>query len=345
MSDDVNPADLEPLAKLNKDLKSGARSLGDQEARYLVDTYYTMQEYRKAAHNQRRALDASGEPNDVLEFFGDQFARLEGQVKLALDLYSRNHPRAEWLRSVPGIGPVIAAGLLAHIDLTHVRSVGQVWSFAGLNPSVEWLGREKAKTLVAEVKKQHPGKSPSIEALAEIQTRTGRSPRSVDQMATAGGAKATWTNLEKGLAKPPYSKSLKTLCWKIGQSFMKLHNNERDFYGKLYVQRKMYEIERNNSGANSQYALERAPRFGKTTEAFAWLSGERDGMPKIPPGQIDARARRWAVKLFLSHLLDSFFAAEGKELPVPFAIAHLDHSDFIPRPEFKSDEDQGEAAA
>ena len=38
---------LDPLVRLSRDLKRAAIELGDDEARYLVDYYYTWQEARK----------------------------------------------------------------------------------------------------------------------------------------------------------------------------------------------------------------------------------------------------------------------------------------------------------
>ena len=47
---------MEALLKLKKDIKNASINLSDEEARYLVDTYYQMQEYRKATNNQCRTL-------------------------------------------------------------------------------------------------------------------------------------------------------------------------------------------------------------------------------------------------------------------------------------------------
>jgi hypothetical protein len=43
----------------------------------------------------------------------------------------------QWCRSICGIGPVITAGLLAHID-NQAPTAGHIWNFAGLNPNVTW---------------------------------------------------------------------------------------------------------------------------------------------------------------------------------------------------------------
>ena len=52
-----------------------------------------------------------------------------------------------------------------------------------------------------------------------------------------------------------------------------------------------------SSGDNAALAAELLTKFKATTDAHKHLSGG-----KLPPAQIDGRARRYAVKLFLSHL-------------------------------------------
>src|SRR5215467_2978497 len=105
-----------PVDRLARDLVKAATTLSDREARFLVDAYYTMQEDRKRAHNQLRNM--ADEPHAVIDWLAAQHETLESQIRRALDVYSDAHPVGQWLKSLHGIGPVIAAGLLAHIDIT-----------------------------------------------------------------------------------------------------------------------------------------------------------------------------------------------------------------------------------
>ena len=262
---EFDDAPMTLLLRLTKDIKDAARTLSPNEARYLVDAYYQMQEHRKAASNQVRSLDAAGEPNTTISWFSTEYVRLEASLKKVLDVYSDAHPVGAWAKSITGIGPVIAAGLLAHIDITKAPTVGHIWSFAGLNPTSTWGKGEKR----------------------------------------------------------PWNADLKVLCWKIGQSFVKVSNNPNDIYGHLYAQRKMYEIERNEVGLladQAELALSRK-RIGKDTVAYkSYVTG------KLPPAHIDARARRWVVKLFLAHFHEvSYFETYGTLPPAPYSFAVLDH--------------------
>ena len=121
----------------------------------------------------------------------------------------------------------------------------------------------------------------------------------------------------------------------IGQSFMKFSGNEECSYGAVYRQRKAYEVARNERGDNA----EAAARI-MTEKKFA--RHRRDQAPQGRPVTAGAdrrprqalcgeRARRYAVKLFLSHLhLVWHFVEFGKLPPKPYELRPLDHAHFEP---------------
>lgn len=280
---DTNMSDyieLEALNKLKRDIKNAGTTLSKEEARYLVDLYYQMQEYRKASDNQVCQLqkEDNKEPHETLAFFANNFRTLERNIKSVLQVYAESKPIGQWMLSICGIGPVISAGLMANIDITKVQTAGQIQAFAGLDPTREW----------------HKGE------------------------------------------KRPYNARLKTLCWKIGQCFIKVQNNEEDVYGKIFAIRKAYEIERNEKGELADQAKAKLERFNikKTTDAYKWYS-----QGKLPPAHINQRASRYAVKIFLSHLFSVWYEMEHKEKPPkPYAIAILNHAHEIPIPNWPNED-------
>jgi hypothetical protein len=130
--------ELEPIKRLQRDLKKAAATLTQNEARFLVDAYYQMQRDRIRAAHQARTLAEAGEPNQMLGWLFDNTGILERNIKSALSTYSQNNPVGKWAESIVGIGPVISAGLLAHIDIVKAPTVGHIWRFAGLDPTVVW---------------------------------------------------------------------------------------------------------------------------------------------------------------------------------------------------------------
>lgn len=271
---------LVPVTKLHKDLRVAAKTLSRDEARYLVDSYYQLQEDRKRAAARLRQLDAGGaedaaaEPHDILGWLGTQSATLEKQLIIPLDIYTENHPVGRWAKSICGIGPVIAAGLLAHINIERCPTAGHLWAFAGLDPTKKWLKGQKR----------------------------------------------------------PWNARLKTLCaFKLGESFVKVQNRDSDTYGKVYAARKLLEVSRNEAGDFKEQAASilATRNIGKDTEAYkAYVQG------KLPQAQLHARARRYAVKLFLAHLQLVWWFEEYRVLPpLPYPIAHMpEHTHFVPPP-------------
>lgn len=259
------------IARLTRDVRAAAALMTRDQARFLVKTYYEMQEHRIAMGNQMAALERNEQPNAVLAHLHSQMHALEKQMASALDAWSRQFEIDRWARSQKGIGPILSAGLLAHIDIERAPTVGHIWSFAGLNPNTVW------------------GKG----------------------------------------QKRPYNADLKVLCWKIGDSFVKVSGREGAYYGQLYRQRKEYELQRDARGENAEAAaktLEVKKITDPATKAI-YESGH------LPPGRLDLRARRWATKLFLAHWHEVAFREHyGEAPPNPYPIAHLGHVHYLEPP-------------
>lgn len=132
-----------PLARVKRDLLVAAATMGDEEAKFSVQLYYQIQDFRKAAANQERALEATEEPATFLDWAHVSLEYIETQIRNALGRYAKGHPVGQWSLSITGIGPVISAGLLAHIDIERAPTVGHIWRFAGLDPTVTWNKGEK----------------------------------------------------------------------------------------------------------------------------------------------------------------------------------------------------------
>jgi hypothetical protein len=269
-ADDTGDNFLDPSERLTRDLKKAAETLTHAEARYLVDAYYMVQHDRIRGGNQVRALNESEEPHQLVEWFGAQSARMEANIQRALDVYTNAHIESVWAKSICGIGPVLAAGLAAHIDITKAPTVGHIWTFGGYNPTSLWSKGEKR----------------------------------------------------------PWNARLKTLFWKCGESFVKVSGNKHDTYGKVYLARKAYEHEKNLNGDYREQAEAWVKRVGKETIAYKSYS-----IGKLPDGHLHARAKRYAVKLFLSGYHEaSYFAHYGTLPPKPYVIEHLGHVHYIAPP-------------
>jgi hypothetical protein len=276
MHDEHDLADLDveeiSLTKLTKDIKNAAASLSQDEARYLVDSYYLLQNERIKGAARIRALTGKDTPHETISHFTKNFALLEKQIQGTLTAYADTILVGRWSMSIIGIAGVLAAGLLAHIDIEKAPTSGHIERFGGLDPTIKWT---------------------------------------------------------KG-TKRPYNARLKVLFWKIGESFVKVSNNEKDYYGKVYQQAKAFYTAKNERG---DYAEDCArflteKKFRPETESFkAYTAG------RLPLAQVHARAKRKAVKLFVSHWHEIAYRYRfGKVPPKPYVIDIAGHAHYLPPP-------------
>lgn len=271
------------IQKLTKDIKTAAATLSTQEARYLVDLYYQLQDARIRASAQVRSIDQGsdqGATHETLSFFYGQFETLEAQIQRALGAYAASHRPGRWAQSICGIGPVISAGLLANINIEKAPHAGNIWKFAGIA-------------------------SPSVDV---------------------------W---EKG-QKRPWNAQLKTLVvFKLGESFVKVQSRANDIYGGIFAERKALYTKKNEAGefrAEAERILS-VKKIGKDTDAYKAYSEGR-----LPKAHIHARARRFAVKLFLSHLHEVMYEDRYGVKPArPYIIDIGGHADYIPVPNWPID--------
>ncbi len=355
--------EFEALMRLSRDLKKASKDLPRKQARYIVDTYYQVQQFRIRLGNQIQAATSIGEPVELLGWVQQNMVTLESDLRLCLGEFARAYKVGRWCLSICGIGYVLAAGLLSQFDIRKAPTAGQFWRFAGLDPSLTWLGKVGAEKLVSEIL----GKGPATEThLEEIATRTNRHPENIRRLLKDG--KLTKATLTAVLAKRPWSNETKCLCaGKIADSFVKVQPQKNDFYGAFYGAHRAKEVVRNQEGDfvdQAKKALSEK-KFGKDTASFKFYSGlylpsvwdqwyetesskreamlkehvatKGDGLPMLPPLHLHNRAERYAVKLFISHLHAVMYRDyHGEEGPKPYAFEKLGdkHRHFVEPPNY-----------
>lgn len=297
----------EGMQRLSRDLAKNATKMSKDEVRFMVSYYYIVQNDRIRFNNQFTALEKDGEPNTVIAWMKEQSEVLEKQIVRALDKWTLEHPVGQWVRKQHGFGSVLTAGFLSHIDIERAPSAGHIWSYAGLVPGVKW---------------------------------------------------------EKG-QKRPWNAELKRLVFVAGDVALKLAGSPKSYYGALLNERRKKEMYMNFDGSNTQKAIADQSRYDKTTESYAWVMGcykkediqklyeadqslaavsikkykgeEDSGDPMLPPAHIVARARRYAMKMFLSHLHEVWYEHHfQKRAPTPFIIEHGGHVHYEAPPHYVS---------
>lgn len=301
-------ADFVFIDRLTKQIREDVRKLTRFDLRNLTKFYDMYQQMRIRSFNQFGATLASGEPqSETFAYIANNMVALEKRVELIMDIWSSSHPVGRWLRSIYGIGPVFAASLIGYINLEKAHSAAQVWAFAGLSPTQK------------RVKGQQSNWNPSLKSMCFLISgslvRCGKvSPERYLQKIADWNEKHP--DQPKHISQEEYDKVVRE--W----------NSDSNMYCRLYYSRREYEERLNAEGAYAEQAA--ALLASKNFESENALSYLTQG--KLTPSHIDARCKRYIVKMLLAHTFEIMFEGKHGVVPTPYAIAHLDHVDIIPCP-------------
>ena len=263
-----------------------------EELKLLVSTYYALQKERIQTGNRIKALERSGVAKsraaDLHEHLDENLKGIEkwiadkvGDQLEGVDIYNA------WLRHVPGVGPMLAAGLISVIDpISEVEKPSSLWKYSGQD------------------------------------VVDGKAPKKVR------GQKVTWN---------PFAR---TLCWKLGDSFVKAGGYYREVYDRARAQE--------DNKAPFKVPVEDAQGYLLAEKVGNIKKGEMIGRENIikfrkqAKGRDDVlvtltnmhkfnRAKRKAVKLFIAHLWAIWRDLDGLPTRVPYVVEKLGHK-LIPPP-------------
>jgi hypothetical protein len=103
-----------------------------QELHALVSLYYDVQAFRVRANNRQRALERLEEPSERIRLHKERFAELEKALARDIAEVVAFHPVAPWLLRQRGIGPIMAAALIASDLDPNIDKPSAWWRFAGV---------------------------------------------------------------------------------------------------------------------------------------------------------------------------------------------------------------------
>jgi hypothetical protein len=338
---DILDFELEAIKQLDKDTKAAAKQLDREGARLLVDLYYRSQKGRIALGNQVNALRTAGKPSAVVDHFYSQSLATEKQMVQILGTWAKDYPPGQWLLGQKGMGPILSAALCAYIDITRSQTAAGIWRYAGLDPTSVWMNSRDLYKVCVEKLGIDPKATLTVETLDAVANYIVRKPHNLLRQAAP---EELWVktqdpntilhnidfgDLMRAGALRPFNADLKVICWRIGDSFVKVHNKPDAYYGVVYKRRKVWESERNERRVYAETAKQtlevRNIRDPKTRATY------EDG--RLPDGRIELRARRYAVKLLLSHFHEILWRHHYKtEPPLPYPIAYLHHVDYLEPP-------------
>jgi len=293
---------------MGKKIPSKVTSL--EAAKLLVGTYYSLQKERIQTGNRISALVRDdivpeSDAEYLHDFMADKLMSAEEEIRSEMARWVRERPIWNYfLEDVKGVGPVIAAGIIASIgsesekygkSIERFDTISSLWAYAGLHTyevdaksGKRWFTSEyAAREFIKPFAQQYVDRSDKkTDVEAEI-TRLLKGycwgdDITVERVAAKrkAGQIANWNSF------------LKTLCWKIGESFVRCGGRYRDIFDDA--------------------------KHADTIKH-----------PDYSKGHIHARAKRKATKIFLSHLWEKWREMEGLPVREPYVIEKLGHTSKI----------------
>jgi len=261
--------------------------------RTLVDMYYDFQSQR--IQTQLR-IEASKREHflteDDLSIYGlttifQNAAAFEVDIEKIIKRQLKNHALYnQYLTRITGIGPMLAAGLIAYIDdIEKFDHVSSLWQYCGYGMN-RYCEQCKKPTYV------------------EVEYHTGKTAKKLHPLETCHICQEkTQIILQRRISgyQSNWNDKLKVLAWKAGISFVK-QSADRSKYRKLYDKIK-----------KDEHRLH--PK--KIKENSKTLYND---------GHLHNRAMRKVVKIFLAHFWQTWRRQKGLEAPEPYAKQLLGHS-------------------
>ena len=293
---------FELIRKMTRDLMRAADLLDRNEARYLVDVYYQIQDFRMQAASQARTSGDGGEPNAVVQWLFETLQIAEKNIQNALGRFARQYTVGQWLQSLTGIGPVISAGLLAHLDVRGRPHAGHFWSFAGLI-NEKW-----------EKKTKRPWNAKLKVLLWKV-----------------GESFVKTQNLESDYYGHLFAMR-KSREWEWN-----FEGRNVEACRQVLAEKNFSEDAIAKRWYSGEFAVETVREWlAKEGRSMAPPSADGLGLQMLPPAHVHARARRWVEKLFLSHVHHVMFEdLHGFAPDKPYAFERLkneDHRHYLEPP-------------
>lgn len=285
-----------------------------QYVKLMTTTLYDVQELRKAAGNRvddfgRKKGKAHKELADELSvLIGNTLNKLETEMENRVSKAVEDMPIMIWLRKIHGIGPRYSGSLAAIvIDIERFRTISAFWAYCGMHVipvcmkcnKIAYSGSERIRFCMRQAdrrwsiyttSKDYEDKLKKGIARDEEEFKSEWIEKTDEQLCQH---EQGTTEVERVAPQRKFFKNLlldhnpfaKSTAWKIAGQFVR--------QGKFY---------------RTQYEMQKA-RYE-----------ERD-KGKISDGQLDLRARRAMIKLFLSHMWEMWRKSIGLPAGEPWLMA------------------------
>ena len=260
----------------------------DKQLLFLVNRFYATQKERLALGEQIGAIvrkakeeglteEQIAQHTEKMSSFFSRYLALEEELGGFIEKDIKVEPMwKEFLKGVKGIGPLLGASLLVLIDIEKGEHISSLWKYAGLDVAEDGRGRTKEKEHL--VPRQYKNKKGEI----------------VDTVGIT------------------YNPTLKTVCWKIGEQFIKcrkskyrnIYDTSKEFYKKKFPDE--VKVKEKGKKTRTKYNKLHIHNMARRRMVKAFLSDfwvawrEHDGLPTSVPFAHRGEEARNKIKELIS---------------------------------------------
>jgi hypothetical protein len=278
--------------ELGEDIGLSEEMLNAPEVRHVVKLFHVFQRERIAISHYVRQKGAS---EGLIRLLNSLYELERRAIRVAADSV-KHEPVYQWLTSVKGIGPSLAAQLIGLAPAEKFPHPGHLFSYAGLTP--EKGNREGQDHRYNRRLKALAYKLAKSQVMVDGDYRPWYERRKLYEWRKNLDGKNTEVALKSA---KQYGKDTVAYMWASGK--MDPRKVALWLTGELKVK-------------NPERPVELAAEDGR-------------GLPMIPPAHVEARTLRWLAKLLLDHYWQVAYYYRTGQVWIPYAIAHLGHVDKI----------------
>ena len=286
--------------------------------RQLVKLYttsmYDIQELRKAVENriggfERRGGEAhKAMAAEMRALIANSLNRLEMEMERRVAKAVEDMPIMAWLRKVNGIGPRYSGSLAAIvIDIARFRTISALWAYCGMHVipvcsecgKIAYFGSERIRFNMKQ---------------ATRRWRIYTTSKKYEEAVKKGTAKD-----EEDFKSEWMEKTDLKLCQHTEGEFL-IENvaPQRKYFAGLLLDHNPFA---KSTAWKIAGQFVRQGKFYRDIYALQKARYEERDKGKISDGQLDLRARRAMIKLFLSHLWEMWRKSEGLPAGKPWLMA------------------------
>ena len=293
---------IKKISGPTKDIRAAALDMSNKEAEYLLRDFFKLLGVQLSTSGHVYILKKQNLDGPAAKYISLEAKAIRRHIIELLDIWTENFPTARWVKSIRGFGPIIAAGMTILVDIDKAPKISSLYRWAGLTPNSRRLSMKEAYKLIEEVS-DALGDELTEEHLKWLARKLNKKEESFIKAAGGRNKEPSWELLLRALQWPEYNLLLKKVCNAIGDQVIK-HKN---LYHDLFHIRLAYERDKNNKGALKNEAKRYLARYSSAPSCY------HEGY--LTDAHLRARAKRWAVKVFLAHYYMVCYYMKYKETP------------------------------